>query len=437
MKKDNKIQVGIIDNQGVVDTLKTSETIFRSYFEMPLHGIAITSPNKGWIEVNDKLCSMLGYSRSEILKMTWAEMTYPDDLAADEKLFNQVVSGKIEHYNLNKRFIRKDKNIIWTNLSVGCVRKDNGQVDYMIALLEDITEHKKEEELLQSKTALLEAQLNANIDGILVIDKDQKIAVTNQQAINLLDIPKNILDNQDNEALLKHITALMKEPKQFLEKVLYLYSHPGETYHDEMERKNGMIFNGYSAPVLDKDGNNYGRLWIFRDVTAQKNLEKEILREQEEQKTILDSIPAGVFYKDKNSRFIRVNQSYANIMGLTKEEMIGKSLFDLSTKDQAIKIQNDDKEVIKSGKSKYNIIHTVNTSKGLVWLKTDKIPYFDNNGKIIGIIGFSLDITAQKIAEDKIKEHNAEMEKMNQFMIGRELKMVELKQEIAKLKSTK
>ncbi|MFZ2310889.1 MAG: PAS domain S-box protein [Patescibacteria group bacterium] len=435
MKKNDKIKVDTINNdERIVDTLRASETIFRSYFEMDLHGIAITSPNKGWIEVNDKLCSMLGYTRQEILKMTWAEMTYPDDLAADEKLFNQVMSGKIDHYNLSKRFIKKDKSIIWTNLSVGCIKKDNGEVDYLIALLEDITEHKKEEELLRSKTALLEAQLNANIDGILVIDKDQKIAVTNQQAIDLLDIPADILASKDNNALLKHITALMKEPKQFLEKVLYLYSHPGETYHDEMQRKNGVILNGYSAPVMDQDNNNYGRLWIFRDITQQKNLEKEILKEQEEQKTILDSIPAGVFYKDKNSLFLRVNESYANIIGLPKEKMIGKALFDLSTKEQAAQIQSDDNEIIRSGKPKYNIIHKIKTPRGLIWLKTDKIPYFNKDKEIIGIIGFSLDITAQKIAEDKIKEHNAEMEKMNQFMIGRELKMVELKQEIAKLK---
>ena len=434
MKKNDKIKVKAIGSEGIVDTLRTSETIFRSYFEMSLHGIAITSPNKGWIEVNDKLCSMLGYTREEILKMTWVEMTYPDDLVADEKLFNEVIAGKIDHYNLNKRFIKKDKSIIWTNLSVGCVRKPDGQVDYIIALLEDITEHKKEEELLQSKTALLEAQLNANIDGILVIDKNKKRVITNQRVIDLLNIPENILNNEDDDIWLKHVTSLVKQPKQFLEKVLYLYNHPKEINHEEMELKNGIILDRYSAPVLDKEGNNYGRLWIFRDITKQKNLEKDILREQEEQKIILDSIPAGVFYKDKNSLFIRVNQSYADIMGLTKEKMIGKTLFDLSDKDQAIKIQHDDQDVISSGKSKYNIIHTVKTPKGLIWLKTDKIPYFNKAGEIVGIIGFSLDITAQKMAEDKIKEHSAEMEKMNQFMIGRELKMVELKQEIAKLK---
>jgi PAS domain S-box-containing protein len=401
---------------------------------MPLHGIAITSPSKGWIEVNEKLCAMLGYTREEILKMTWLEMTYPDDIATDENLFNQVMSGKIEHYNLNKRFIRKDKTVIWINLSVGCVRKPNGQVDYMIALLEDITENKKEEELLKSKTALLEAQLNATIDGILVVDQNQKRILINRKIIELFDIPVDILNNDNEPLLLRYIVNLTKDPKKFSEKVKYLYANPNEVSHEEIEFKNDKILDRYSAPVLGKDNKNYGRIWIFRDITKQKNLENIILKEQQEQQVILDSIPAWVFYKDNNNNFIRVNKTFADVMGVPKEKLQGKSFYDIYPKEQADKFSADDKYVIKSGLPKLNIIEAIKSPQGNLWVKTDKVPYRDSNGKIIGIIGFSIDITAQKIAEDKIKEHNKEMEKMNEFMIGRELKMVELKQEIIELK---
>lgn len=409
MKEKNKVNSKATDSQEIVDTLRTNEAAFRSYFEMPLHGIAITSPNKGWIEVNDKLCAMLGYTRTEILKMTWTEMTYPDDLALDENFFNQVIAGKIEHYSLSKRFIRKDKNIIWTNLSVGCVRKPDGQVDYMIALLEDITENKKEEELLQSKTALLEAQLNATIDGILVVDQNQKRILLNRQIIELFNIPSSILDNEDEPLLLRHVVNLTKDPKKFLEKVKYLYAHPNEISHEEIEFQDNKILDRYSAPVLGKDNKNYGRIWIFRDITKQKNLENIILKEQQEQQIILDSIPAWVFYKDNNNHFIRVNKTFADVMGKTTDELKGKSFYEIYPKEQADKFFADDNNVIKSGKPKLNIIEAIKSPQGNLWVKTDKVPYRDNNGKIIGIIGFSIDITAQKIAEDKIKEHNLEM----------------------------
>ncbi len=134
------------------EELKKSEARFRSYFDLPLHGIAITSPEKGWIQVNDQICSIMGYSRDEIVRMTWSEMTHPEDLAADLEQFSRILSGQIDQYNMEKRFIRKNGTVVWANLSVGCVRKPDGSVDHTIALLEDITSSKQaEEELRESE----------------------------------------------------------------------------------------------------------------------------------------------------------------------------------------------------------------------------------------------------------------------------------------------
>jgi len=126
--------------------LRESEARFRGYFELPTHGLAITSPEKGWIEVNTRICTLLGYSKDEIRKLTWSDMTHPDDLDADVAHFNRVLSGEIDQYNLDKRFLRKDGSVIWANLSVGCVRNPDHTVDYFIVLLEDVTERKLEEQ---------------------------------------------------------------------------------------------------------------------------------------------------------------------------------------------------------------------------------------------------------------------------------------------------
>ena len=126
---------------------RKSEAHFRSYFDMPLHGIAITSLEKGWITVNERICSILGYTRDEIVHMTWSEMTHPDDLAADVEKFECIISGQIDQYQVDKRFIRKDGKVIWVSLTVGCVRKSDGSVDYLIALIQDINERKLAEQL--------------------------------------------------------------------------------------------------------------------------------------------------------------------------------------------------------------------------------------------------------------------------------------------------
>lgn len=143
------------ENKDIEDKLKESEKRFRSYFNLTLVGMAITSPEKGWIEVNDKVCSMFGYTREEILKMTWAEITHPLDLAIDEKQFNKLLSGEIEQYNIDKRYIRKDKTFFWTNLSVGCVKEPNGKIDYLTAVIIDITDRKEIEEKLMDQNLLM------------------------------------------------------------------------------------------------------------------------------------------------------------------------------------------------------------------------------------------------------------------------------------------
>ena len=164
------------------------------------------------------------------------------------------------------------------------------------------------------------------------------------------------------------------------------------------------------------------------------NFEEILIKEKKEQEIIFDSIPAWIFYKDKENRFIKVNKAFAEAMGKRKVELEGKSLFDIYPKEEAEKYAKDDEEVISSGKAKMNITEEIKTPNKTLWVQTNKIPYRNELGNIIGIIGFTIDITDLKCAEDKLKSHTEEMEKLNQFMVNRELKMVELKEEIERLK---
>jgi len=129
--------------------LRESEERFRSYFELGLIGMAISSPTKGLLEVNDEICKILGYERDELMKKTWAELTHPDDLAADVANFERVIAGEINGYSMDKRWIRRDGRIIDTMISVKALRNADGAVDYFVSLLEDVTERKRAEATLR------------------------------------------------------------------------------------------------------------------------------------------------------------------------------------------------------------------------------------------------------------------------------------------------
>ncbi len=148
-----------IERKRVENELRSSEARFRSYFELPLYGIAISSAEKKWLQVNDRLCAILGYSKDELTTMTWPEITHPDDMGSNVRQFERLLGGEIEQYELEKRFIRKNGEAVWTNLAAGCVRRPDGSVDFLVVLVEDISERKAAEEALEhSRAQLLQAQ---------------------------------------------------------------------------------------------------------------------------------------------------------------------------------------------------------------------------------------------------------------------------------------
>jgi len=145
-------------------SLKQSEARLRAYFESPAVGVAVTSPEKGWIQVNDRVCSMLGYTRDELSRMTWLEVTHPDDVAGNLAVFARLIAGEIDSYSLDKRFIRKDGGIVWALVSASCVRGPDRSVAYLVSIFTDIGQRKQAEEALRESERWL--RLSQEIAGI-------------------------------------------------------------------------------------------------------------------------------------------------------------------------------------------------------------------------------------------------------------------------------
>lgn len=140
------------------------------------------------------------------------------------------------------------------------------------------------------------------------------------------------------------------------------------------------------------------------DEAKQKQLEALVQKKTKDYQTIIDSVPAMVFYKDKENNFIATNKAFENVMAMPKEKLEGKSLFEIYPKEEAEAFWKDDLEVINSGHAKRNIIEPMDTVNGLRIVQTDKIPHFDENGNAVGVIGFAIDITEQKKAEAALQE---------------------------------
>ena len=172
------VKEDITERKHAEEALRASEQRFRSYFELGLIGMAITSPTKGLLEVNDEFCRILGYERGELMTRTWAELTHPDDLAADVSQFDRVLSGEIDGYSMEKRWIRKDSRIVDSVISVKCVRHDDGSIDHFVALVHDISDRKRAEEALARSELRFRSLIENALDIIAVVAPDGALHYT-------------------------------------------------------------------------------------------------------------------------------------------------------------------------------------------------------------------------------------------------------------------
>lgn len=125
--------------------LDKSEERMRLFFEHQLVGMAILSPGNTWLDVNPRCCEMLGYSRQELMECPLPELTHPDDRAVYLDLFGRLLSGAINDFCIEQRFLCRDGSVVPTNFSAACVREPDGSPDCVLGLIEDISERKRAE----------------------------------------------------------------------------------------------------------------------------------------------------------------------------------------------------------------------------------------------------------------------------------------------------
>ena len=140
-------------------TLRQSEERFRVMFENAPFGVALVDADGRPVLVNRAIEDMLGYSAEQLKRMRFTDFTHPDDARADEDLFHQVLRGERESYRIEKRYIRRDGEIVWGSLGVVGIRDREGKLTHVMGMVEDISQRKRvERELRDIEARMIQAQ---------------------------------------------------------------------------------------------------------------------------------------------------------------------------------------------------------------------------------------------------------------------------------------
>ena len=299
-----------------------------------------------------------------------------------------------------------DNKGAWVFAKASPLHDQSGNIIGAIESIRYITEQKLAEAVLQAKTVFLEAQTNASLDGILVVNQKQTRILTNRRISELFNVPQNIIDDEDDTLLLRHIVSLTKDPEQFLERVIYLDDHIDETSCDEIEFKSGMVLDRQSAPVRDKDGKYYGRIWTFHDITEHKRLEAVLEKEKNLLETTLISVGDGVISTDNKGNIVFLNRVAEFLTGWTQEAAKGQSIeevFHIVDEFTRERCENIVKKAFESGKVTESANHTILISKDGIErpIEDSAAPIVQENGETFGVVLVFRDFSERK---QKLKE---------------------------------
>jgi PAS domain S-box-containing protein len=257
-------------------------------------------------------------------------------------------------------------------------------------------EIEKIEKLEQSRIeamSILDTALDSTIDGILIINKEGKVAKYNKKFLELWAIPQSIMEARDDATLISYVVDQLEDPEMFLEGVQTLYANPLEESFDELHFKDGRIFERYSKPQLVGD-NVIGRVWSFRDVTGKKRAEEKIKLFEH----MVESIQEIVNISDLNDNIIYVNKAFCKAYGYTENEIIGRhtSIFwsKNTPRDMLDKIRPD-----TLGEGWHGEIENrrKDGTEFPIYLSTSVIR--DGNNRPVAMVGISRDISEQKKTE--------------------------------------
>ncbi len=391
----------------VIAEERTSMKRFHAYFDHSIVGLAITNLEKGWVEVNDALCATLGYTRDELTCKTWTELTYPEDLAPDLTQFNRMLAGEINSYAMDKRFIHKDGHLVYTRLAVSHVRKQDGSLDYVVAMVEDITERKQNQLELQQRDHYQRALLDNFPFAVWLKDTESRFLAVNQGFAQLQG------GGDANELVGKNDfdiwPAELAEGYQADDRVV-LASGEKKSVEEEIIDAEGARkwFETYKAPVFDDVGKVVGTVGFARDITerrtaalAMEEMSEALATSRDLLRQIIDTAPIRVFWKDRDCRYLGCNPAFARDAGKkSPAELIGQDDFAMSWADQADLYRADDQLVMESGQSRLDFEEPQTTPDGeTIWLRTSKVPLRDATGTVTGVMGLYDDITARKKVE--------------------------------------
>jgi PAS domain S-box-containing protein len=339
--------------------LRDSEERLRVTFNTTAVGFALLTPDTRFVDVNDALCHIVGYTREELVMMTLDTLVHPDFIKSTHDHIAWLLDGQVPSFSIEKLYIRGDGAEIWVQNNVSLVRDADGNPLHLIAICQDVTERKREEEALRARTEEIETLMNVSPIGIFVAnDPECKFISGNPAGYELLEMTHSSARNISKSAPLQDQPGyrVFREGVEVAPENMPMQSaarHGIELKEEALELRfeNGTrkYIYAFAKPLFDTNGRSRGAIAAMLDITERKRVEDELhhlnlrleervssrtaelqaayefLRESEAtSRLILESMPDAIVITDRDGRIVHANTQVETLFGYTPNEVLGK-----------------------------------------------------------------------------------------------------------------
>jgi PAS domain S-box-containing protein len=317
--------IGFMRRQKLDNELADSETEYRVLFEQAAVGFSYIHRSGKFLEVNEKLCRMFGYSKNEMMNISFQMLAHPDELAFAEKSFELLLNDKEYIFNYRFRFKKKDDSYLWTNISARSFSIGNSGNIAVIATIEDISEQIETERRLEQQGMQMQAIVNGVPSMIFIKNSKHEWIFGNKAVCDFMGQDLQSLQSKNNYDLspANEAVNIRNDDNRVL---------AGETllqYEEAITNARGevRILMTSKTPFRLLDG-SMGLLAIATDITDSKTAKQTMQRWG----MAFNAIREPIFLHDKECRIIEVNKAYLERVGIGIEEIIDKHYWDVFPK---------------------------------------------------------------------------------------------------------
>jgi PAS domain S-box-containing protein len=383
---------------------------FAAVFEHAATGMAIVDMEGHPVHSNAALQRILGYTGEELAAMVFTDFTHPDDISADWELFQELFEGARDHYQLQKRYYRKDGRLIWADLAVSLVRDEAGRPSYGIGMVTDITKRKHAEEALVASEARFRTILEAAPDAAVILDATGKILLVNDRTESLFGYVRQELLGRSLEVLIPgRQEPLAPQGARYVE-------HPVGGLRGGHAEFTGRTREGVEFPLeatLAMLDTEEGRVAIafVRDLTERKRQEQDLAEAGLRYRALVEQIPAVVYVWDFRNGPDRPTVPYVSpqietILGIAPEAFMADPFlwFERTHEDDRTAVIEETARSVEAG-ARFTMEYRMVAEDGrVVWVRDEATQILqDDSGKVLLHHGILVDVTEMKRMEDELR----------------------------------